>query len=100
MSDKPLFQDSAEQEATQAPQQLQEASAARRRADLEEATGPDADLTNVGLLPGAVAVGTNTGGTGPSTGAGTLSGVAPVAGGAGLAEEASTEDDQDDVNRS
>lgn len=95
MSDKPLFPNTDEQESVFAPHELPEGSAEERRAGTEEGSGPDSDLTNVGLLPGAVAVGTNTGGTGPSTGAGTLSGVAPVAGGAALGDPAADQRDQD-----
>ncbi len=95
MSDKPLFSNTDEQETVYAPHELPEGSAEERRAGTEEGSGPDSDLTNVGLLPGAVAVGTNTGGTGPSTGAGTLSGVAPVAGGAALGDPAADQTDQD-----
>lgn len=95
MTEKPLFQNNDEQEALFAPQQLPAGSAGERKANLDEGAGPDSDLTNVGLLPGAAAVGANTGGTGPATGAGTLSGVAPIAGGAAADDPAINEGEQD-----
>ncbi len=95
MTEQPLFQNTDEQEARYAPQQLPEGSAAERTANLEEGAGGDSDLPNVGLLPGAAAVGANTGGTGPATGAGTLSGVAPVVAGDALDDPAIHANEQD-----
>ena len=75
MSDKPLFQDSDEQEARYAPDQVPGSGPAT-------STG-DADT---GLIPGAIAP---AGGTlTPATG----SVFAPVAGGAGLADVGDDED--------
>jgi hypothetical protein len=84
--DKPLFQDSDEQEARFAPQQLPGAGPANTTTPGAAETSVDENLADPGLVPGAIAGGGDTGGTGPSTGTGTLSGVAPVAGSAGFNE--------------
>ncbi len=74
MSDKPLFNNTDEQEALYAPQQLPEDNAARDAVEHDDSQQSD----DVVLVPGAAAGSAGMGGTGPSTGTGTLSGVAPV----------------------
>lgn len=87
MSEKPLFQNSDEQEGVYAPQQLPEGSVGERSAAVEGDSGGDIDAPDAALLPGAFAGGANMGGLGPSVGTtGTASGIAPAAGAAGLAD--------------
>lgn len=79
MSDRPLFQDSDEQEARYTPQQLPEGAPGERTAEIEgdqRSSETDADVV---IVPGAAAAGANFDATGPALGAGSLSGVAPVA---------------------
>lgn len=74
MSDNPLFNNTDEQEALYAPQQLLEDSTARDAVEHDDTEGQEDAV----IVPGAAAGSAGMGGTGPSTGAGTLSGVAPV----------------------
>ena len=93
MSDKPLFQNSDEQEAIYAPQQLPEDTAATDRVEIDERERADADGGDTVLVPGAAAGDAGMSGTGPSTGAGTLSGVTPMPIGTTLSDEADTENE-------
>lgn len=91
MSDQPLFQNSDEQEAIYAPQQLPDESSAAVADDRsdQDAGGVDATVPAIALAGGA-----NTGGLGPSAGTtGTASGVAPTAGLAGLTGAVDDDDD-------
>ena len=94
MSEKPLFEKMDQDEATYAPQQLPAGSAAEEAARVErDARGSDS-ADNTVLVPGAFVGGAGTGGTGPSVGpTGTLSGIAPVAGAAGLDDLTRDDDD-------
>ena len=82
MSDTPLFQNTDEQEAAYAPQEL-----------------PEASVQEAGLvMPAAAVVGTTSAGTSAGTGTGAPSaGVAPAVGAAALADE--TEDQGDAGDR-
>ncbi len=95
MSEKPLFQDSDEQEAIYAPQQVPGTGPADSATDAQETPISDGNLADPGLIPGAAAAGAGMGGTGTSTTTGTLSGVAPAAGGAELANMLDDEDSAD-----
>ncbi len=82
MSEKPLFQNSDQQEGIYAPQQLPEGSAGERAAAVEGDKG-NAGVADVPAV--ALAGGANTGGLGPSVSTtGTQSGIAPAAGLTGL----------------
>jgi hypothetical protein len=93
MSEKPLFQDSDEQEAIYAPQPVPGGGPAESPPEVEGNQSGAQDLVETMLVPGTIAVGAGVGGTGPSTGAGTLSGVAPVAGAAAETTNAPTDED-------
>ncbi len=93
MSEKPLFNKSDDQEAIYAPQQLPEDAAGRQASDVDAGRAGNQDAGDSIIVPGAAAGGAGMGGTGPSTGAGTLSGMAPVVGGPAL--DAQVDDDQD-----
>ena len=86
MSEKPLFQDSDEQESIYTGERVPGSGPVEPATDAGKSRIRDGNLADPGLIPGAVATGANIGGTGPSTGTGTLSGVAPIAGGAGLTD--------------
>jgi hypothetical protein len=94
MSDKPLFQNSDEQEERYAPERVPGSGPAEPAASAAENPNSSEDSADTGLIPGAIApVG---GATTPSTG----SVFAPVAGGAGLDDMLHNEDtaaDRDSV---
>lgn len=101
MSDRQLFQNTDEQEAAYAPQQLPEGTAGDRAADVEE--GEDDRGGGIGgvVLPlgaaGIAAGGGGAGGLGASSGTtGTGSGVGPAIGAAALADETSRDDEDAD----
>ena len=92
MSDTPLFQNTDEQEAAYAPQQLPEGSAAEGAADIEQgergvAGGADMPRAETGVAAGA----------GLSTGASTSVTTAPGAAPAAIA--ASEDDEQEAAHR-
>ncbi|HEX6288357.1 MAG TPA: hypothetical protein VFZ66_04160 [Herpetosiphonaceae bacterium] len=83
MSDKPLFQNTDEQEAIYAPEQLPEGSAQKTAAEVEardsaNAVGggvvpvPAAGVMGAGVAGGASGTGTPTGGAAPAVGAAAL----------------------------
>lgn len=96
MSEKPLFQNTDEQEATYAPQQLPEGSAAERLARTDERAGGGA-ATADNIAPSA-ALGAGSGRLGTDSSAVTTSplntGVDPEVGAAGLAGRAVNETDE------
>ena len=97
MSDRPLFQNTDEQEAAYAPQELPVGSPGEQRAADEGGRGEAAGTTGAaGVMPaagGAVATGALSGNVGTTTGV-TPAGPAasPAIGAAALAQE--TEDDR------
>ena len=99
MSDRPLFQNSDEQEAAYAPQQLPEGTTAEHAAEVEEG---GRNATNAGstiAVPAAVVAGGagGTAGSGYSTGAGgTVAGLGPALGAAALGEATAEDDDTAD----
>lgn len=96
MSEKPLFQNSDEQESVYAPQQLPEGSAGERAAAVEGDSRSDVGTADATIPAATLAAGANVGGLGPAVGTtGTQSGVAPAAGLAGL--NAATDDE--DTNK-
>ena len=86
MSEKPLFQNSDEQEERYAPERVPGSGPAEPAADAEESRSGGEDSADTGLIPGAIAPlgGTMT----PATG----SVFAPTAGSAGLDDMLDDED--------
>ncbi len=86
MSEKPLFQNSDEQEERYAPERVPGSGPAEPVADAEESRSGGGDSADTGMIPGAIApVG---GATTPATG----SVFAPIAGSAGLDDMLDDED--------
>ena len=90
MSDKPLFQNTDEQEATYAPQQLPAQASDRQATNAEASAGSDI-LAPVDVVPTAgvafEAAGIGTGAGVSSGTAGTTGGIVPAVGAVALAQE-------------
>jgi hypothetical protein len=91
MSERPLFQNTDEQEAAYAPQELP-AGAAQRAVEVDEARGGRVDLADSGVLPAAPAAEASMTGIGPSAEAYGLASGAPSAASTAGVTDADDED--------
>lgn len=87
MNDKPLFQNSDEQEAEYAPEQLPEGSPGRLAADLEDAEDDPANDAPEIVLPAAGLGASGSAGASTGSSGGVAAGIGPALGATVLGEE-------------